>query len=150
MKKILTVNLLLAAALFVKAQSPVSWQYSAIKTGPGKFEIHLKAVIQEGWHVYAQEQPEDAIAVPTAIKFTNNPIISLSGKPKEEGDKQHYKDADLGISAWQYADKVEFVQQVKLKTKGKTSLNGSITYQACTDEKCLPPATIDFSIRLEE
>jgi hypothetical protein len=100
--------------------------------------------------VYAQDQPEDAIAVPTAIKFTGNPVLTLMGKLKEQGEKQHFKDSELGISAWQYAHKVEFIQKVTLKVRGKTNLNGSITFQACTDEKCLPPATIDFSIHLEE
>lgn len=150
MKRTIILSLLLVLVCLVKAQSPVTWQYTATKTGPGQFEVHLKAIIQEGWHVYAQDQPEDAIAVPTAIKFTGNPVLTLKGKPKEQGEKQHFKDSELGISAWQYANKVEFVQKVTLKVRGKTNLNGSITFQACTDEKCLPPATIDFSVHLEE
>lgn len=138
MKRAIILSLLLILVCLAKAQSPVTWQHTATKTGRGQFEVHLKAIIQEGWHVYAQEQPEDAIAVPTAIRFTGNPVLTLTGKPKEQGEKQHFKDSESGISAWQYANKVEFVQKVILKVKGKTNLNGSITFQACTEEKCLP------------
>src|SRR5687768_11639563 len=112
MKSTIMLSLLLVLVCLVQAESPVTWQYPATKTGPGQFEVHLKAIIQEGWHVYAQDQPEDAIAVPTAIKFTGNPVLTLKGKPKEQGEKQHFKDSELGISAWQYANKVEFVQKV--------------------------------------
>jgi hypothetical protein len=150
MKRTFILSLAILLSGIAVAQSPVSWTYSAIKLSPGLFEVHITATIQSGWHVYAQQQPEDAIAVPTSIKFTRNPVLTIHGNLKELGNKQHYKDADLGIEAFQYAEKVEFVQQVKLRVKGKTSLNGSISFQACTDEKCLPPATTDFSIHLTE
>jgi thiol:disulfide interchange protein DsbD len=132
-----------------KAQSPVKWSYTATKLAAGLFEVHLTATIQSGWHVYAQQQPDDAIALPTSIQFTKNPLLLMQGSLKEIGEKEQYKDADLGITAFQYEEKVDFVQQVKMKIKGKTNLSGSITYQACTNEKCLPPATTQFSINLE-
>jgi hypothetical protein len=131
------------------AQSPVKWSYTATKVAAGLFEVHLTATIQSGWHVYAQHQPDDAIALPTSIHFTQNPLLLMQGSLKEIGEKEQYKDADLGITAFQYEEKVDFVQQVKMKIKGKTNLSGSITYQACTNEKCLPPATTNFSINLE-
>lgn len=131
------------------AQSPVKWSYSATKLAAGLFEVHLTASIQPGWHVYAQQQPSEAIALPTSIHFTQNPLLLMQGSPKEIGEKEQFKDDELGITAFQYEAKVDFVQQVKLKIKGKTNLSGSITYQACTNEKCLPPATTNFSINLE-
>jgi DsbC/DsbD-like thiol-disulfide interchange protein len=131
------------------AQSPVKWSYTATKLAAGLFEVHLTAAIQPGWHVYAQQQPDDAIALPTSVQFTKNPLLLMQGSLKEVGEKEQYKDADLGITAFQYEEKVDFVQQVKLKVRGKTNLSGSITYQACTNEKCLPPATTNFSINLE-
>jgi hypothetical protein len=58
-------------------------------------------------------------------------------------------DAALDIEAWQYAGKVEFVQQVKFKAKTKTNLSGTIEYQVCTDEKCLPPTTVRFNVSIQ-
>ena len=149
MKQAFLLVLVSFITLGASAQSPVKWSYTATKLSPGLFEVHLTASIQSGWHIYAQEQPSDAIALPTAIQFSKNPLLLMEGNLKEVGHKEQYKDADLGITAFQYEEKVDFVQQVKLKLKGKTNVSGSITYQACTNEKCLPPATTNFSISLE-
>ena len=150
MKHIKLLSLVLAVSFLSQAQSPVSWTYSAKKLSTGVFEVHLTASIENGWHVYAQEQPEDAIAMPTSFKFTRNPVVLLQGKVKEVGKKELFKDEVVGIAAYQYEDKVDFVQQVQLKIKGKTNLNGTISFQACTNERCLPLATADFSINLED
>jgi thiol:disulfide interchange protein DsbD len=73
---------------------------------------------------------------------------------------EKYKEKTLGIEQWQYANKVDFVQMVVMKStpalKGtpasggqpalKTNITGSITYQTCNDHECLPPKTIAFSV----
>lgn len=149
MKRQMLIVLLSLFALGAYAQSPVKWSFTAKKVSNGVYDVHITASIQPGWHIYAQEQPSDAIALPTAIEFTKNPLIVKQGDIKEVGHKEQFKDAELGITAFQYAEKVDFVQQVKLKVKGKTNLSGNVTYQACTNEKCLPPATTNFSVSLE-
>jgi Disulphide bond corrector protein DsbC. len=149
MKRTILLVLLSPGMIGVYAQSPVKWSFTAKKVSNGVYDVHITASIQPGWHIYAQEQPSDAIALPTAIHFTQNPLIVKQGKIKELGHKEQFKDEELGISAFQYEEKVDFVQQVKLKAKGKTNLNGNVTYQACTNEKCLPPVTTNFSINLE-
>lgn len=147
-KNILLITTLMMTS-FVFAQNPLSWNYSAKKVGEGKYEVKLTANIQSGWHLYSQTQPESAIAQPTAIKFNKNPLLSLDGKTRELGTMQKHKDEGLDVEAWQYSGKVEFVQKVKLKTNAKTMMTGSIEYQVCTDEKCLPPKTVPFSITIQ-
>ncbi|HMR92244.1 MAG TPA: protein-disulfide reductase DsbD family protein, partial [Chitinophagaceae bacterium] len=107
------------------------------------------ATIQSGWHLYSQTQPEDAIAIPTGIKFTGNPLLSLEGGIKEVGKLEKFHDKKLALSANQYSKKVDFVQVVKLKANAKTNVSGSIEYQTCDDEKCLPPKTVKFSVAIE-
>jgi thiol:disulfide interchange protein DsbD len=65
------------------------------------------------------------------------------------GKLEKYKDDILDVSAYQYSDKVNFVQMVKLKGKGKTAVTGKLEYQTCDDKKCLPPKTIPFTIALK-
>ena len=149
MKRAFLLVLVLFVMIGAYAQSPVKWSFSTTKVSTGVYDIHMTAAIQPGWHIYAQEQPSDAIALPTAIQFTQNPLLVKQGDIKEVGHKEQFKDADLGITAFQYEEKVDFIQQVKLKIKGKTNLSGNVTYQACTNEKCLPPATTNFSVTLE-
>ncbi len=66
------------------AQSPVQWQFTSKKTGDNSFEVHLTAIIKPGWHVYAQHQPEDAIAVPTQIRFNKHPLLQFKDGVKEK------------------------------------------------------------------
>ena len=105
-----------------------------------------RTTMQSGWHLYSQVQPEDAIAIPTGFKLNSNPLLSLEGNIKEIGKMEKFHDARLEVSANQYANKVDFVQVVKLKANAKTNLTGSVEYQTCDDKKCLPPKTVNFTI----
>lgn len=109
----------------------------------------MKATIQPGWHLYSQNQPKDAIAIPTAFTFNPNPLLSRDGKVKELGKMEVMNDKELGVSANQYSLTVDFVQKVKLKSAVKTNLTGNVEYQTCDDKKCLPPKTINFSIGIK-
>lgn len=135
--------------LAVKAQlNPISWTFTAKKLSDKAYELHITASIQNGWHLYSQSQPDDAIAEPTLVSFNKNPLLTLEGKIKEEGKLEKFHDAKLDISANQYSAKVNFVQVVKLKAKAKTKLSGSVRFQTCNDEKCLPPKTVTFNVAL--
>lgn len=131
-------------------QQPVNWSYSAKKIADKTFEVHITATIDEGWHIYAQHQPEDGVALPTSFKFNKSPLLIFDGDVEEQGNLQIHKDATLGIQQYQYANKVDFVQVVKLKTKARISVTGSTKFQVCTDEMCMPPAITNFNIALEE
>ena len=109
----------------------------------------MKAIIQEGWHLYSQKQPEDAIAIPTAFTVRPNPLFKPDGKIREVGKMELMKDASLGISANQYSNTVDFVQKIKLKSNVKTSFTGKVEYQTCDDKKCLPAKTVNFSIAIK-
>jgi len=146
------VFLLIAAlgAMTLNAQlNPVGWSFMSKKIADKTYEIHLTATMQSGWHLYSQVQPEDAIAIPTGFKLNSNPLLSLEGNIKEIGKMEKFHDAKLEVSANQYANKVDFVQVVKLKANAKTNLTGSVEYQTCDDKKCLPPKTVNFSIAVK-
>jgi hypothetical protein len=144
----LLLALFTVALASAQALNPVSWTFSSKKLGENLYEIQMTASIQKGWHLYSQTQPDDAIAQPTAFSFNKNPLVEFDGKVKEVGKMEKYKDKALGVSAHQYSDKVVFVQKVKLKGKAKTSVTGSLEFQTCNDEKCLPPKTVNLSIAL--
>ncbi len=129
--------------------NPIQWTYTAKKIADKTYEVHLTASIQNTWHLYSQSQPTNAIVQPTEILFKKNPLIMLDGNIKEVGKMELFKDEKLKISANQYADKVDFVQKIKLKSNTKTNLVGSVEYQTCDDKKCLPPKKIDFTIALK-
>jgi len=149
MKKLFLSTVVVFAGMFLYAQNPVNWTFTAKKVNDKTFEVHMTASIDKGWHLYSQEQPEDAIANPTSFTLTANPLFSLDGKIKEVGKMEKFTDKQLGLSANQYSNNVDFVQVVKLKGSAKTNISGSVEYQTCDDKKCLPPKTINFSVALK-
>ena len=148
MKRAFILGVIICMATLVQSQNPVTWTFSSKKIGDKKFEIHMTATIQSGWHLYSQTQPSDAIAIPTGFTINANPLIEMDGKIKEIGKVEKFHDAKLEVSANQYSNKVDFVQVIKLKTNVKTSVVGNVEFQTCNDEKCLPPKTISFTIAL--
>ena len=151
MKKILLSVLLVASVIFANAQlaSPVLWSFTSKKIADKTYEVYLTATIQNSWHLYSQNQPKDAINQPTEILFNKNPLVTIDGKTTEVGKMELYQDKKLKISANQYANKVVFIQKIKVKSNAKTTISGSVEYQTCDDKKCLPPKKELFKVALK-
>ena len=150
MKKIIFGFTLLLFGGIVNAQlNPVTWTFTATKIGDKTYEVHMKATLQNGWHLYSQIQPENAFANPTTFTFNKNPLLKLDGKIREVGKMEKFHEAKLDLSANQYSNTVDFVQVVKVKVNAKTTLTGSVEYQTCDDKKCLPTRTVTFSAAIQ-
>lgn len=126
----------------------VNFNYRAEKVSDKVYTLHITANIAEGWHIYSQDQPKQAVSQPTRIVFRTSPLFALNGKTLEIGDKKKFENKVVDIVQYQYGDKVEFVQKLTLKAPVKSIVSGNITYQACTDESCLTPQTIPFELSL--
>lgn len=154
MKKVLFLFLFIAGFTAANAQLPegyypVNWTFSAKKIADKSYEVHLVATVDEGWHVFSQTQPDDAIADPTNFVFNPNLVVKLKDKVKEVGKMEKFHDKKLGISANQYGGKVDFVQVVELNAAVKTNLTGTVSFQACNDEKCLKLKKVNFNIPIQ-
>ena len=148
MKKAISGLFLMMFAVVVNAQinNPVIWTYSAKKIAAKTYEIHLSAIIEANWHMYAQDAgkgPE-----PTVISFTVNPLISFDGKVKEVGKLEKSFDKNFNSVLKYYGKKVDFVQKVKIKSSVATVVKGSINFMVCNDRQCLPPRDVPFTINV--
>lgn len=146
MKKliVLTVAVLLFGT-FAKAQilQPVQWSYGAKKINSAEAVIFIKATIDAGWHVYSQHI-KDGGPVKTTFTFKPSKDFTLIGEtiePKPITRFEKVFNMDVGY----YENSVVFQQKVTLK-KGQATVNGTLEYMTCNDQKCLPPDDIDFSI----
>lgn len=143
------ILLFVSIAAFAQSGTKVKWDYTVKKIGDKKFEVRMIANIQPGWHLYSQTQSADAIALPTTINFAKNPLLVVSGKPKEVGKVTDAFDKATQSRSRFYSNKVEFVQVVTVKSTVKTSLTGDIEFMVCDDKQCLPPDKAKFSVKLE-
>ncbi len=149
MKKFLFSLVVLTACYFVNAQvvNPVHWHFSAKKISTLVYEVHLTAIIDNGWHTYSQTTPEGG-PVPTSVSFGNNPLATITGPAKEVGKLEQHHEPLFGVDVKQFSNKVDLVQMVKLKAAVKTNITGSVDFMACNDHECLPPSTQKFSVAL--
>jgi hypothetical protein len=132
----------------VIAQKPVHWKFSSKRIADKTYEIHLTARMDQPWHIYSQTTPPGGPSG-TRIEFTNNPLITLNGSVKENGKLKSKKEKAFGVDVNYYEDAVDFVQLVKIKSNGKTSVTGYIQYMVGNDEQSLPVITASFNVALQ-
>lgn len=126
-----------------------SWTFSAKKIADKKYEVKLTATLAGDFHLYAQDAGVDG-PVPTTITFLPNPLLTLTGKPVEQGKKITKVEEVWGGKVNFYEKSITFVQTVTAKTKAKTTLNGKIEFMVCNDNVCLPPSEVPFKIAIGE
>jgi thiol:disulfide interchange protein DsbD len=150
MKKTLVsiVLLIVAASAFAQIKNPVKWSFSAKKINDKTYELHFKADIDPGWHIYTIDHNAD-IGVATSVTIVKNPLADTGAKLKVTGKAISMKDPSTGELVKFYEGTVDLVQLVTLKAPVKTNITGSLEFMSCDDRQCLPPATKQFSIALQ-
>lgn len=136
-----------AAVAQAQVENPVAWNFSAVKTGPRTYALHMAATISGNWHLYSQQAGEGP--EPTSFTFSKNPLVKWDGKVKEEGKLETAYDPNFKSNLRFYSHAVDFVQNVTVKSNAQTTVKGTVTFMVCNDRRCLPPKEIPFTIRLE-
>jgi hypothetical protein len=149
MKKLVAIFLFLGIGSLAIAdvKDPVSWTYTAKKKSANTYDIVITATLQNPWHIYSVTSPKGA-GMPTNLLFKKNPLISLFGPIRENGKLQSEYSKDFDATVKYYAGKVEFIQTIVVRGKAKTNISGTIEYMVCNDDRCLPPASKTFAIKL--
>ena len=144
-------SLLLALILYTTSQAqildPVKWSFSSTKVNDKEADLLITAKIEPGWHVYSQFIEEGG-PVPTSFKFKSSPDFSVSGKISETPKAVSAFDKNFDMQIAWHQDQVVFKQRIKLN-KPKTTVNGTLEFMVCDDERCLPPAEVEFSIPVD-
>jgi thiol:disulfide interchange protein DsbD len=142
------IVLLLALTLPVLAgaqiPNPVKWAFTSKKINNKTWEVQITATIQASWRLYAQEPGEGPI--PTTFKFTQNDLVTITGKVKESGKLQKGYDRNFSTDLKYYEKQVVFIQTVTLMSPAVTEVKGSVEYMTYNANECLPPRKQEFNI----
>ncbi len=115
---------------------PVKWEYKTKVTGSNTAELQFIARIDQGWHLYSQHLP-DGGPMPTEFKFEKMDGIELVGKATEPTPQEVFD--EMFQMKVKYFDKlVTFTQKIKITGTQPVKVSGTINYQACNDETCIP------------
>ena len=138
---IMSVGVMLQAQVY----EPIKWAYSLEKKSASEAECVLTATIENGWHLYTINMPDDGPR-PTSIVFTEANGLTPVGTLLVPKDSITEYDANFDMNLSYYENKAVFVQRFAVKGGTEIGLKGYIEYMACNDQMCLPPQTIDFSL----
>ncbi len=150
MKKFtLIISLLFAFIININAQihDPVKWDTSVEKVSDSEFDLVIKATIEPGWHLYSQNVPEGG-PIPTSFTFKESKKeYELVGKTVEgKGHEVHDPVFDMDIKF--FGDEAIFKQRVKVLTKDKITVTGTLEFMVCDDTNCLPPTDVEYTFEV--
>ncbi|MEO6027976.1 MAG: protein-disulfide reductase DsbD domain-containing protein [Candidatus Binatia bacterium] len=132
---VIAVVLTLLLAASARAAGPkldAKWQKA------GGSELTLTVTLERGWHLNAND-PDRSYLIPTTLEIT-----PLTGSTVES---IRYPDAVVHSLAFAAGTALRlyegtFAIRVKLGGALPPRFDAQLAYQACSDETCLPPATL--------
>ena len=131
----------------MQVNNPVSWNFSTVEKGNGTYDLVFNASIESPWHMYAIEL-EQTGPIPTTISLVPNSSVRFIGDIKELTKAVVKFDEGFQFNVGAYYKKAGFSQLVSVLSVKPVIIKGTIDYQCCNDETCLPPFQDEFSFSL--
>ncbi|RZL39340.1 MAG: sugar transporter [Pedobacter sp.] len=144
MKKHILLLLFISIAYSVNAQivKPITWSYFVQKKTKTEAILHIKAKLDKGWHVYAQNIKSE----PMRLKFNYLPSKDFVIIGKTLQPKPIIKHDDVIKMELAYFEKeVVFVQKIKLN-KATALITVKVEFMVCNEVSCLPSDEITLKI----
>ena len=119
-----------------------------IKRG-GATQIAIKIEVEDGYHINSN-RPAEKYLIPTALKIertaglTTTPVIY----PKAKLQKFEFSQKPLSVFEGKVTLKLN-ARALPSLAAGEHALKAKLTVQACNNQQCLRPQTIDVSIPLK-
>ena len=130
--RILPLFLNLLFTVLALAQNPVTWTTQASQTDSLTYDLVITATIEEKWHLYATEMPEDG-PLPTELTFQDAmPIGPLTHSELITGF-----DPIFEIELSYFDNKATFYQTVVVTDETVRDITVDLIYQACDDKLCI-------------
>ncbi|MBX7220366.1 MAG: protein-disulfide reductase DsbD N-terminal domain-containing protein [Blastocatellia bacterium] len=137
---------------WAQSQTPVVTAESFVsvdKIHPGETaKIAVRLTIDETYHINARV-PAEEFMIPTKLDMATHPDFTLGevSYPKPTLRKVTFSEKELPVYEGTATLFLSVAAATTLKP-GKYVLTGKLTYQACTDEACLPPKKLALEIPL--
>lgn len=145
-KHILLIAVLLLSQFgFGQIFEPVKWTHELKITGKTTGEIIHRATIENNWHLYGMNIPENGPR-PTQLVYESLINAEKAGTIQAKSKLLEVYDKSFQMNLSWYANEAIFVQKISFTDATKVKVEGYVEYMACDDERCLPPAQDEFSL----
>ena len=130
-----------------QVENPVHWSF-----GASGQQAEMTATIASPWHMY-DIGPYEGGPNATTFTFELPAGVTLDGGVVQLDKPTRVQDEIFGMEIGYFGGKARFVQKFKvsdeLAAAGKPiTLRGTVEWQACDDESCLPPMDEEFTVTL--
>lgn len=128
---------------------PIDWEASVEKQNDSVYHLVFKASLDQGWHLYSQQEVEDGGPLRTEFSFNASPqTYELIGETQEPPVEAQY-DPVFQMEVKFFKEEVTFVQPIKVLSDDLTQVESEVFFNVCDDERCLAPETVPFTLSLE-
>lgn len=144
MRRILLPFCFLLMSHGLLAGGPVSWKFTTKEGADGKTVLALRAICEEGWHLYALTLPRDDGPFPTVINVTPSTLYTAGAVI--EPQPTEVEDPNFQMLVRYHGHETEFAIPIERLSKEAFNVEGSVEFMCCNDKTCLPPVTEKFSV----
>jgi len=127
-------------------QDPTAWTYEAKKLKDNTYELVFRLQLQDGWHIWSLTPGGDGLQFPPAFTFDRNKDLQLKGGVSEDGKPVTGEMEGVDGIVTYFHGKVTYRQRAEITAN--TKVTGTLEYQVCTDQMCLPPKRKAFSFTI--
>ena len=122
--------------------NPVKWDVSVIQEGENA-TLFINASIEDKWHLYATKLPSNDGPIATEVKFIENSNYKKVGGLEESSYETTY-DPIFAMDVSFHSKKASFSQKIKINSTKEFTIDATVYFMVCDDERCLPPEEIEF------
>ncbi len=125
---------------------PVTWDIALYAGEEKTMTLVFTADIEEGWHVYSQDNDPLDGPIPTAIVLTTDGI-EFPEKAEECTPEVHF-DSNFNKEVKSFEGQPRWSLDFSWTGEAPTSVAGLLTYMTCDDGKCIFPPDVEFDVDL--
>lgn len=129
----------------VKARAAQSYK---IKAGQSA-QIEIIIEIDAGYHINSN-RPAEEFLIGTSLKLEKLAGVTATRVIYPKAKLQKFEFATKPMSVYEGKTSLKFTARaLATAAEGSHTLKGKLTVQACNDQQCLRPATLDVSVPIE-
>ena len=119
-----------------------------VKRG-GAVQIAVNVEVEEGYHINSN-RPAEKYLIATALKIERTAGLTTSPVTYPKAKLQKFEFSSKPLSVFEGKSVLRFTARaLPSLAPGAQTLKGKLTVQACNNQQCLRPQTVDVSIPLQ-
>ena len=126
-------------ALALQLSPSVIWKAAVNHTEGDRYQLVVSGEIAKDYYVHPMSDPN----VGTLLEVNTTDRVFLAGKPVEEYTPSDYKGEEVVTGAYVLR------QDLQINGSGKVTVEGTVTWSACSGDFCGMPEDYEFSVPVE-